>query len=130
MVIAIVVLTGLLALLTLIIYGLWSTIKVYHRIINNDPKFIMENYFHNDNIKKKYPCKLLIMFNPDIQNGNCYSYYDFSAYEEKNVIGLTLCIDDEEIKNKFKDEDSLLIPNQVVYEMKDGSYQWDFRLFM
>jgi hypothetical protein len=57
--------------------------------------------------------------------------YDFSEYEERKIIGLTIYYgDDSRIKQMFKgdeEEISLMYYNQKVYEMKDGGYQWDFR---
>ena len=59
------------------------------------------------------------------------SIYDFSKYEESNIIGLTEYKTTTESNGKYEDDDgepiTALLPNQKIYKMKDGSYTWDFR---
>ena len=59
------------------------------------------------------------------------SVYDFSQYEEKNIIGLIECKKRTTKHHNDDDEPQIaLIPGQTVCKMKDGSYQWDFRGLM
>ena len=55
------------------------------------------------------------------------SVYDFSQYEEKNIIGLIECKKGNVTEEDDEEPRFALIPNQMVLRMKDGSYQWDFR---
>ena len=133
MTILLVISLGALAFVLFFANHLFTVIKIYNHYFKNEPKVVMNCYFEEENIKNKYPCKLLITINTDI-NLDCYQFYDFSTYEENGVIGLTVNTNDVRVQNKFKDEDgnykATIIPNQLVYEMKDGEYQWDFRPFM
>lgn len=59
------------------------------------------------------------------------SVYDFSLYKDYGIIGLTASSSARYIEKEFYDEQGrpnvAVLPNQVVYYCKDGSYQWDFR---
>lgn len=127
MIIAICVLTGLLLCALFVIACLWYAInKLMDEYIEANPKEMMEFYW-DKYAEEKFPCTLLLTENNNAEFDG--SVYDFSQYEEKNIIGLIECkkgnvtIDDEEPR-------FALIPNQMVLRMKDGSYQWDFRGLM
>ena len=123
MIIAICILSGLLVCAILIIACLIFAIdKVIDDVLENNPKLVMDYYFDKESVEK-YKCTLLLTENENAEFDG--SVYDFSQYEEKNIIGLIECkkgtaIND--IEPRFA-----LLPNQTVLRMKDGSYQWDFR---
>jgi hypothetical protein len=88
----------------------------------------MVTFYLNKYAEEKFPCTLLLTENNNAEFDG--SVYDFSQYEEKNIIGLIeykkgIAIDDNEDEPRFA-----LLPNQTVLRMKDGSYQWDFRGLM
>ena len=126
MIIAICILSGLLVCAILIIACLIFAIdKVIDDVLENNPKLVMDYYFDKESVEK-YKCTLLLTENENAEFDG--SVYDFSQYEEKNIIGLIECkkgtaIND--IEPRFA-----LLPNQTVLRMKDGSYQWDFRGLM
>ena len=126
MIIAIYILSGLLLCAILIIACLMFAInKVMDDVLENNPKLVMDYYFDKKSVEK-YKCTLLLTENENAEFDG--SVYDFSQYEEKNIIGLIECkkgtaIND--IEPRFA-----LLPNQTVLRMKDGSYQWDFRGLM
>ena len=127
MIIAICVLTGLLLCALFVIACLWYAInKLMDEYIEANPKEMMEFYW-DKYAEEKFPCTLLLTENNNAEFDG--SVYDFSQYEEKNIIGLIECkkgnvtIDDEEPR-------FALIPNQMVLRMKDGSYQCDLRGIM
>jgi hypothetical protein len=126
MIIAICILSGLLVCTILIIACLIFAIdKIIDDVLENNPKLVMDYYFDKESVEK-YKCTLLLTENENAEFDG--SIYDFSQYEEKNIIGLIECkkgtaIND--IEPRFA-----LLPNQTVLRMKDGSYQWDFRGFI
>ena len=126
MIIAICILSGLLICAILIIACLMFAIdKVIDDVLKNNPELVMDYYFDKESVEK-YKCTLLLTENENAEFDG--SVYDFSQYEEKNIIGLIECkkgtaIND--IEPRFA-----LLPNQTVLRMKDGSYQWDFRGLM
>lgn len=126
MIIAICILSGLLICAILIIACLMFAIdKVIDDVLENNPELVMDYYFDKESVEK-YKCTLLLTENENAEFDG--SVYDFSQYEEKNIIGLIECkkgtaIND--IEPRFA-----LLPNQTVLRMKDGSYQWDFRGLM
>ena len=79
-----------------------------------------------------YPCTLLVSIieDSDFEGGS----YDFSLYQDEQIIGYTCYKKGKPYNGKFLDEngDPVVIPmkNQKVYLMKDGGYQWDFRQYM
>ena len=120
-------LTGLLLCALFVIACLWYAInKLMDEYIEANPKEMMEFYW-DKYAEEKFPCTLLLTENNNAEFDG--SVYDFSQYEEKNIIGLIECkkgnvtIDDEEPR-------FALIPNQMVLRMKDGSYQCDLRGIM
>lgn len=127
MIIAICILGSLLLFALLVIATLWMAIgKLMDSYIKDNPKAFMEYYFDNQ-AEEKYNCTLLLTINEGADFDG--SVYDFSQYEEKNIIGL---IEYRKGTTKQDDDESqiALIPNQTVCKMKDGSFQWDFRGLM
>ena len=131
MVVAICILSFLLLCAILIIAILWRAInRLLNEYVDNHPqefvKFYLDKY-----AEEKFPCTLLLTENNNADfNG---SIYDFSLYEENNIIGLTECKQKTTINIEDDEDDepcAILIPNQTVFKMKDGSYQWDFRGFI
>lgn len=124
MIIAICILAGLLICALFVIACLWYAInKLMDEYIEANPKEMMEFYW-DKYAEEKFPCTLLLTENNSAEFDG--SVYDFSQYEEKNIIGLIEC----EKGNVTTDDEEprfALIPNQMVLRMKDGSYQWDFR---
>lgn len=128
MIVAICVLGGLLLCSLFVIAALWIAIdKIMDEYMENNPKAFMKYYFEHQT-EEKFPCTLLLT----IQEGADFhgSVYDFSQYEEKNIIGLIECTQETTKHNDNEEPKLALIPNQVVCKMKDGSFQWDFRGLM
>lgn len=124
MIIAICVLAGLLLCALFVIACLWYAIgKLIDEYIEANPKEMMEFYW-DKYAEEKFPCTLLLTENNNAEFDG--AVYDFSRYEEKNIIGLIECkkgnVTEDDEEPRFA-----LIPNQMVLRMKDGSYQWDFR---
>lgn len=131
MVIAIVIL-GIFLFVALCAIGfLFMILKACSKYIKLDDKTATNIFFDKKNIVKEYPCNLLLTLTINENLSNMLAAYDFSEYEERKIIGLTIYYgDDNRIKQMFKgdeEEISLMYYNQKVYEMKDGGYQWDFR---
>lgn len=126
MIIAICILAGLLLCSLFVIACMWYAIgKLIDEYIEANPKEMMKFYW-DKYAEEKFPCTLLLTENNNAEFDG--SVYDFSQYEEKNIIGLIEC----KKGNVTEDEEPrfALIPNQTVLRMKDGSYQWDFRGLM
>ena len=124
MIVAICILAGLLLCALFTIACLWYAIgKLIDEYIEANPKEMMEFYW-DKYAEEKFPCTLLLTENNNAEFDG--SVYDFSQYEEKNIIGLIECkkgnVTEDDEEPRFA-----LIPNQMVLRMKDGSYQWDFR---
>ena len=122
MVVAICILSFLLLLSIGLNIFLWILMTDY---LTDNPQLIMDYYFKQE-ATEKFPCTLLLTINDSTDFDG--SVYDFSQYEEKNIIGLIECkkgIVIDENEPRFA-----LLPNQTVLRMKDGSYQWDFRGLM
>lgn len=129
MVVAICILGGLLFCAIWVIVCLWYAIdKLMDDYITSNPKEAVKFYWDKF-AEEKFPCTLLLTENNDADFDG--SVYDFSLYEEKNIIGLIECKKKTTL-NKKEDEEPrfALLPNQTVLRMKDGSYQWDFRGLM
>ena len=128
MIIAIYILGGLLLCSLFVIAALWMAInKIINEYMEDNPKVFMKYYFDHQT-EEKFPCTLLLT----IQEGADFhgSVYDFSQYEEKNIIGLIECTKETTKHNNNEEPKLALIPNQMVCKMKDGSFQWDFRGLM
>ena len=131
MVIAIVIL-GIFLFVALCAIGfLFTILKACGKYIKLDDKTATDIFFDRKNIVKEYPCNLLLTLTINENLSGVLSAYDFSEYEEKRIIGLTIYYgDDNKIKQMFKDDEeeiNFMYHNQKVYEMKDGGYHWDFR---
>ena len=126
MIIAICILTVLFLCSLFVIACMWYAIgKLIDEYIEANPKEMMKIYW-DKYAEEKFPCTLLLTENNNAEFDG--SVYDFSQYEEKNIIGLIECkkgITIDENEPRFA-----LLPNQTVLRMKDGSYQWDFRGLM
>ena len=129
MIIAICILGGLLICAIFIILALWYALgQLMDDFIESNPKGVMKNYITRYSTES-YPCTLLLA----IKEGADFdgSIYDFSKYEESNVIGLIEYKTTTESNGRYEDDDgepiTALLPNQKVYKMKDGSFLWDFR---
>ena len=128
MIVTICILDGLLLCSLFVIAALWIAIgKIMDEYMEDNPKAFMKYYFEHQ-AEEKFPCTLLLT----IQEGADFhgSVYDFSQYEEKNIIGLIECTKETTKHNDDEEPKLALIPNQVVCKMKDGSFQWDFRGLM
>ena len=128
MVVTICILSGLLLFAIIAILTLWKALNVVmdDYIEKNPQEFI--GYYLDKQSEEKYPCTLLLTINEGADFDG--SVYDFSQYEEKNIIGL-IEYKKETTKHNNEDEPQIaLIPGQTIYKMKDGSYQWDFRGLM
>ena len=128
MIIAICILGGLLFCAIWVIACLWYAIdKLMDNYITSNPKEAIKFYWDKFT-EEKFPCTLLLTENNDAEFDG--SVYDFSQYEEKNIIGLIECTKETTKHNDNEEPKLALIPNQVVCKMKDGSFQWDFRGLM
>lgn len=129
MVIAICILSGLLLCTLFIIAILWIAIgKLIDDYITSNPKESIKFYWDKF-AEEKFPCTLLLTENNNADFDG--SVYDFSLYEEKNIIGLIECKKKTTSKKEEDEEPRFaLLPNQIVLRMKDGSFQWDFRGLM
>lgn len=91
---------------------------------------LIDSYYKR-HIKEEYPCTLIVTYknNADFDG----SIYDFSKYESSKIVGLTEIRKGDYYK-QFKDEDDedpvMILANQTVCLMEDGSYLWDLRPFM
>ena len=125
MVVTICILSFLLLLSICLNIFLWVLMTDY---LTDNPQIAVDHYFKQETVEK-FPCTLLLTINDSADFDG--SAYDFSQYEEKNIIGLIECK-----KGATKDDDDddepqiALIPGQIVCKMKDGSFQWDFRGLM
>jgi hypothetical protein len=63
-----------------------------------------------------YPCTLWVRTEPGPQQ---YCIFDFSIYDEHNIIGLQ--VSDKELR-----EETLVLPNVLVYQPVEGSWLWKF----
>ena len=88
MIVTICILGGLLLCSLFVIAALWIAIgKIMDEYMEDNPKAFMKYYFDHQT-EEKFPCTLLLT----IQEGADFhgSVYDFSQYEEKNIIGLNV----------------------------------------
>ena len=128
MVIAICILSGLLLCALFVIATLWMAIgKLMDDYITSNPKESIKFYLDKF-AEEKFSCTLLLTENNDADFDG--SVYDFSQYEEKNIIGLIECKKKTTLNEEDEEPRFALLPNQTVLRMKDGSYQWDFRGLM
>ena len=124
MVVAICILSFLLLLSIGLNIFLWILMTDY---LTDNPQLIMDYYFKQE-ATEKFPCTLLLTINDSTDFDG--SVYDFSQYEEKNIIGLIECKKGTTKHHNDDEPQIALIPGQTVCKMKDGSFQWDFRGLM
>lgn len=125
----IIVLSIFLALAIIAIIVLYKTII---RIIFNFPieeNFDLKEWF-DDNIIEEMPCTIAWTFenNSDFDG----SSYDFSLYDDYNIIGIVEYSKSEQYKY-FNDNNEPMVffmPNQTVALLKDGRYEWDLRQYL
>lgn len=103
-------------------YYLTAVIMIPKEEVNYDV-----NKWFAENALEAYPCLLFLSFSADPKD-IMTSVYDFSLYEDYRIIGLTTS---HHMGKEYYDEEGkpkvAVLPNQIVYYCKDGSYQWDFR---
>lgn len=119
----------------LLILSLCSNIFLYNGLIYfvhhpEEMQVSLVDAYYNRHVKKEYPCTLMITYKSNADfNG---SVYDFSKYEDSKIIGLTEFKKDNYYDQFKQDGEDLVIilADQVVCLMEDGSYLWDLRSFM
>ena len=120
--IIIICILGILLLLALtaigILYGALN--KLMNIYITENPKQVL-NYYYDKYKEEEYLCTLFISNQKIASNGMCF---DFSKYETNNIIGIIV------YNEELEDNSFSILPNQKVYKMKDGSYEWDMRQFI
>ena len=130
MVIKIIVITITTLLLISIKFNikLWKIVKNgIHNYIETNLNYSIDDYFE-EQIEEKFPCTLLLTVYEGVECNS--SIYDFSQYEQNNIIGLFWYRQAIVLNNKENLEDTnttTILPNQIVCKMKDGGYQWDLR---
>lgn len=93
-----------------------------------NPDIALDLYYETNAIKS-YKCTLFLT----IQEESAFDgrVYDFSQYETDNIISLIDCRPTRSERQQFTDEDGNpitgILKDQIVYLMKDGSYEWDVR---
>lgn len=130
----VVVLSIFLVLAIMAVIVLYKT--MVYIILNNTAlteQYIDLKQWYNDNIEKEFPCTIAWTFNNDWEFEG--SIYDFSLYDDYNIIGLTECYKDKHITKSeyFIDNNTpsvFFIPNQKVVLLKDGNYEWDLRQYL
>ena len=115
---------GLIILAGIIHYILEDIVNL---IMITDPECAKRVRFSDRNIEEKYPCTLII--NATYDTPFTGTAFDFSEYEKSKIIGLTICNPKNPKYKNYFDENgdfyNVIIPDQVVYKMKDGSYAWE-----
>ena len=125
MVIAIIALAVLLIISVLINLALGDlATDLFLENLSENPKEYFKYYLKLYS-KEIIECTLLIVFldNDDFTG----TAYDFSTYESNGVIGMYCYLEGREDEDVEK---HLILPNQKVHLMKDGSYQWDLTNFI
>ena len=114
---------GLIFLVGIILYLLDDIVIL---IMITDPECAKRVRFSDRNIEEKYPCTLII--NATYDTSFTGTAYDFSEYESKKIIGMTVCNPKNSKYKDYFDEEgnfcNVIVPNQTVCKMKDGSYIW------
>lgn len=70
----------------------------------------------------EYECMLMLSLNYEADFDG--RVVDFSQYKEKNLITYNCFYKEKNKKEKNKKIVDDLIPNAIVYELNDGSYEW------
>ena len=115
--------------LAIIIFGVAVGVHAYHhseelkRQTIKEPESMMDYYF-DKYTAKVFPCTLIVskVYNSESQ----FLAYDFSQYENKNIVLLTNYTDEERDEEE-EVELSVPMPNQKICLMEDGTYLWDTR---
>ena len=114
---------GLIVLAGIIHYILEDIVNL---IMITDPECAKRVRFSDRNIEEKYPCTLAL--NATYDTPFTGMAFDFSEYEKRKIIGLTICNPKNPKYKDYFDEEgnfcNVIVPNQTVCKMKDGSYIW------
>ena len=114
---------GLIVLAGIIHYILEDIVNL---IMITDPECAKRVRFSDRNIEEKYPCTLIL--NATYDTPFTGTAFDFSEYEKNKIIGLTVCNPKNSKYKDYFDEEgnfcNVIVPNQTVCKMKDGSYIW------
>ena len=123
----------LIGIIALIIVGIYAGVTAYKKFLElklkvqkemeENPQLLVKYYLDTYTVKE-FPCTLIVA---NIYNSkDTFLAYDFSKYEENNIIMLT------HYKAEEKDEEEEVVisapmPNQKICLMEDGTYLWDTR---
>lgn len=115
---------GLIVLSGIIHYILEDIVNL---IMIIDPKCVSRVRFSDRNIEEKYPCTLIL--NATYNTSFTGTAFDFSKYEKNKIIGLTICNPKDPRYKDYFDENgdfyNVIVPDQMIYKMKDGNYVWE-----
>lgn len=115
---------GLIVLSGIIHYILEDIVNL---IMIIDPKCANRVCFSDRNIEEKYPCTLIL--NATYNTAFTGTAFDFSKYEKNKIIGLTICNPKDPRYKDYFDENgnfyNVIVPDQMIYKMKDGNYVWE-----
>ena len=115
---------GLIVLSGIIHYILEDIVNL---IMIIDPKCANRVRFSDRNIEEKYPCTLIL--NATYNTSFTGTAFDFSKYEKNKIIGLTICNPKDPRYKDYFDENgdfyNVIVPDQMIYKMKDGNYVWE-----
>ena len=115
---------GLIVLSGIIHYILEDIVNL---IMIIDPKCANRVRFSDKNIEEKYPCTLIL--NATYDTPFTGTAFDFSKYEKNKIIGLTICNPKDPRYKDYFDENgdfyNVIVPDQMIYKMKDGNYVWE-----
>lgn len=115
---------GLIVLSGIIHYILEDIVNL---IMIIDPKCANRVCFSDRNIEEKYPCTLIL--NATYNTSFTGTAFDFSKYEKNKIIGLTICNPKDPRYKDYFDENgdfyNVIVPDQMIYKMKDGNYVWE-----
>lgn len=131
MIIAIIILSVLLTLALTVLY--YSVQILIGMAIKVSPVEMAETYFTQFG-KEHYDCTLMLTFQENM--GYDGSIFDFSRYEDNGIIMMVECYKGKSTNPKdcYYDEDgnpgTVFIPDQKVWLMQDGSYQWDITPYL
>ena len=125
-------------ILNIILIIIIAFIFIFLKVIENKVKnYLKDNpdmaldFYYESNAVKAYKCTLFLTIKEDSEFDG--AIYDFSMYNEAGVISLVDCRSNRSVraKRQYIDENgdpiTGALPNQTVYLMKDGSYEWDVR---
>ena len=102
----------------------------FKNYLKDNPDMALDFYYES-NAVEAYKCTLFLTIKEDSEFDG--AIYDFSMYNEAGIISLVDCRSNRSVraKRQYIDENgdpiTGALPNQTVYLMKDGSYEWDVR---